>query len=223
VIRTRGPAWQPSQPLEGQPDWGGHATFMNALAKEGFVLLGGPLEGTSDVLLIVRAASPDGVRARLEADPWTANDLLRITRITPWTLRLGSLGKPASFETKRLPGRRDVVAPDGSDVRVLLGLARGGMAHFSLPPGQISRAVTHRTVEEIWYVVAGRGEMWREQAGREEIVAVEPGVCLTIPLGTQFQFRSTGAEALAAVAVTMPPWPGDGEAVVVPGKWTPTP
>ena len=127
-----------------------------------------------------------------------------------------------SFGTKQLPAARDVIAPDGSDVRVLLGLAGGGMAHFVLAPGQISTAVTHRTVEEIWYVLSGRGEMWRRQGDREEVVAMAPGVCLTIPLGTHFQFRSLGTEELAAVAVTMPPWPGDGEALVVAGKWQPT-
>ena len=127
-----------------------------------------------------------------------------------------------SFGTKQLPAARDVIAPDGLDVRVLLGLARGGMAHFVLAPGQVSTAVTHRTVEEIWYVLSGRGEMWRRQGDREEVVAMTPGVCLTIPLGTHFQFRSLGTEELAAVAVTMPPWPGDGEALVVAGKWQPT-
>ena len=125
------------------------------------------------------------------------------------------------FATKRLPGQRDVVAPDGSDVRILLGLERGGMAHFELAPGRTSKAVAHRTVEEIWYVVGGRGEMWRRQGAREEVVALEPGVCLTIPLGTQFQLRSLGAEPLAAVGVTMPPWPGEGEAYEVRGKWEP--
>jgi mannose-6-phosphate isomerase-like protein (cupin superfamily) len=127
-----------------------------------------------------------------------------------------------SFGTKQLPAARDVIAPDGSDVRVLLGLARGGMAHFVLAPGQVSTAVTHRTVEEIWYVLSGRGEMWRRQGDREDVVVMAPGVCLTIPLGTHFQFRSLGTEELAAVAVTMPPWPGDGEALVVAGKWQPT-
>jgi hypothetical protein len=92
VIRTRGPAWQESRPLEGQDDWGAHASFMNALATEGFVILGGPLEGTSDVLLVFQATTPDEVRSRLAEDPWTLKDLLRITRIAPWTLRLGSLG-----------------------------------------------------------------------------------------------------------------------------------
>ena len=77
-------------------------------------------------------------------------------------------------------------------------------------------------VEEIWLFLAGRGEMWRREAEREEVVAVERGVCLTIPLGTQFQFRCLGAEALAAVGVTMPPWPGEGEATVVQGKWPAT-
>jgi mannose-6-phosphate isomerase-like protein (cupin superfamily) len=125
------------------------------------------------------------------------------------------------FDTKQLPATPDEVAPDGSDVRVLLGLEDGGMAHFELAPGLTSKAVAHRTVEEIWFFISGRGEMWRKQSGREEIVAVKTGVCLTVPLGTWFQFRSFGDEPLAAVGVTMPPWPGEDEAYVVRGKWDP--
>jgi mannose-6-phosphate isomerase-like protein (cupin superfamily) len=97
-------------------------------------------------------------------------------------------------------------------VRVLLALSRGSMAHFALAPGQTSRAVAHRTVEEIWFFVSGRGQMWRRQ----------PGVCLTIPPGTHFQFRASGGEPLAAIGVTMPPWPGEGEAIPVAGRWAPT-
>jgi len=37
-----------------------------------------------------------------------------------------------------------------------------------------------------------------------------------------FQFRCDGAERLVAVAATMPPWPGAGEAYFVEGKWPPT-
>ena len=91
VIRTRGPAWQDSRPLDGQADWGPHASFMNSLANGGFVILGGPLEGTSDVLLVVRVTTPDEVRSRLAEDPWASADLLRVVRVAPWTLRLGSL------------------------------------------------------------------------------------------------------------------------------------
>jgi mannose-6-phosphate isomerase-like protein (cupin superfamily) len=127
------------------------------------------------------------------------------------------------FDTTRLSPARDAVAPDGSDVRLLLRLTRGSMAHFQRPAGQTSKAVTHRTVEEIWFFLSGRGEMWRSQKGQTElIVPVESGVCLTIPCGTHFQFRSFGAEPLSAVGVTMPPWPGDGEAIMVQGKWEAT-
>jgi mannose-6-phosphate isomerase-like protein (cupin superfamily) len=126
------------------------------------------------------------------------------------------------FETKRLPSHPDAVAPDGSDVRILLGLERGGMAHFELGPGLVSQAVTHRTVEEIWYVLSGRGQMWRKRGEQDEIVDLYAGVSLTIPLGTHFQFWSFGDEPLAAIGITMPPWPGEGEAIPVEGAWTPT-
>lgn len=128
----------------------------------------------------------------------------------------------SNFETKEVPKNPDAVAPDGSDVRILLGLKGGGMAHFSLRPGATSRAVTHRTVEEIWYFVSGQGEMWRKQDGQEQIVEVFPGVCLTIPLGTSFQFRCTGKDPLEAIGITMPPWPGKEEAVLLEGPWRPT-
>jgi mannose-6-phosphate isomerase-like protein (cupin superfamily) len=61
--------------------------------------------------------------------------------------------------------------------------------------------------------------MWRRQAGREETVPLRPGICVSIPAGTHFQFRSTSGGPLAAVAVTMPPWPGGQEAYGVPGPW----
>ena len=128
----------------------------------------------------------------------------------------------SNLMTKRLPVARDVVAPDGADVRNLLGLERGSMAHFELAPGQTSVAEAHHTVEEIWYFLSGRGEMWRRQEGREEVVPVESAVCLTIPVGTHFQFRSFGYEPLAAVGVTMPPWPDEHESYEVEGKWETT-
>ena len=91
VIRTRGAAWRHGEPLERQADWTAHAAFMNGLVSERFVVLGGPLDGTDDVLLVVRAETPDEVHARLTADPWTHNGLLRVARVAPWTLRLGTL------------------------------------------------------------------------------------------------------------------------------------
>ena len=126
------------------------------------------------------------------------------------------------FATLRLPEKPTTTAPDGSDVRVLLGLPAGSMAHFELAAGKVARAVTHRTVDEVWYIVAGRGQMWRRQGAHEDTVALEPGLCLTIPVGTHFQFRASATEAVAAIGVTMPPWPGDNEAVLVTGPWAPS-
>ncbi len=57
--------------------------------------------------------------------------------------------------------------------------------------------------------------MWRDGT----TVDVHAGICIDIPLGVAFQFRSTGDEPLRAVAVTMPPWPGDDEAELVAGPW----
>jgi mannose-6-phosphate isomerase-like protein (cupin superfamily) len=125
---------------------------------------------------------------------------------------------------------RDAVAPDGSDVRVLVSCDGASMAHFELPPRETSVAVGHRTLVEMWYFLGGRGEMWRrsERTGDEETVAVHAGVALTIPSHTFFQFRSRNDEPLAAVGFTMPAWPGigdmdgTGEVIVVEGPWRPT-
>ncbi len=128
-----------------------------------------------------------------------------------------------AFETMQLPGRPDLTAPDGSDVRVLLRLGCGSMAHFELGAGQVSRAVAHRSVGELWYVLRGYGQMWRRQDRREETVDLCAGTCVSIPVGTHFQFRADRSGPLAVVGVTMPPWPGPGEAYDVPGAWPSTP
>ncbi len=123
-----------------------------------------------------------------------------------------------SFVTKLRSAVPDVMAPDGSEVRILGATSRGSMAQFTLPPGAVSKAVAHRTVEEIWLVMAGRGRMWRMFEERDEIVELHPGVSLTIPVGTHFQFRNDGVEPLECAGATMPPWPGMDEAYVVQGK-----
>ena len=122
------------------------------------------------------------------------------------------------LETKQLSEKPDLSAPDESDVRLLLSLGGGSMAHFELSPRMTSKAVMHRTVEEIWYCVDGAGEMWRKSGEDESVVSVSVGTCLTISVGTHFQFRSQD-QGLAAVAITMPPWPGEDEAEFVEGPW----
>jgi len=88
VRRRRGPAWNPGLTMREQAGWGAHAAFMNALAAEGVVLLGGPLGDGAETLLIVDATSEDAITTRLASDPWTLTGLLEIVGIEPWTILL---------------------------------------------------------------------------------------------------------------------------------------
>ena len=124
--------------------------------------------------------------------------------------------------TRKLALDADVIAPDGCEVRLLVQTPGGSMAHFTLGPGQVARAVAHRTVEEVWYFLSGHGRMWRRLGEQQDTVEVTAGVAVSIPLGTHFQLRNDADEPLAAVAVTMPPWPGEDEAYLVEGKWPAT-
>jgi uncharacterized protein YciI len=92
VIRRYGPPYDSQKPLEGQLDWEGHRIFMNALEAEGLARLAGPLEGTTEVLLVFRADNEDEIDERLKADPWTQSGILSTTRIVRWNLRLGEVG-----------------------------------------------------------------------------------------------------------------------------------
>ena len=112
-----------------------------------------------------------------------------------------------------------IVAPDGSEIRPLQEVGRGGVSHCTVPAGGVSMAVRHKTIEEIWYVIGGQGQVWRKNGETEECVDVGPGTCLSIPTGTHFQFRSTGKSPLEIVIATMPPWPGMDEAVRVDDYW----
>ena len=121
------------------------------------------------------------------------------------------------------PGSQpDAIAPDGTLVRLLPALAGGSLAHFELPAGAVSHAVKHRTVEEIWYFLGGRGQIWRRLGEVESLVEAEAGLALTIPLGAAFQFRASPEAPLIFLAITMPPWPGAEEAERVEGRWTAT-
>jgi mannose-6-phosphate isomerase-like protein (cupin superfamily) len=124
-----------------------------------------------------------------------------------------------SFQTRGRSHAPDVIAPDGSEVRILGATARGSMAEFTLPPGAVSKPVAHRTVEEVWVFIGGKGRIWRRHANIEDVTDVHPGISITIPVGTAFQFRCDGEEPLVAVGITMPPWPGMDEAYAVDGKW----
>ena len=111
----------------------------------------------------------------------------------------------------------DVIAPDGSEIRVLAtsiqGATRASVCEVRLAPGAVSRPVRHRSVEEIWFVLEGRGRVWRCPPEAEaEPIDVGPGDTLVIPTGWRFQFRAAPDSALRFLCVTSPPWPGPDEA-----------
>src|SRR3954464_3025125 len=114
-----------------------------------------------------------------------------------------------AFPAKHVSDGPDVIAADGSEVRILCQLSRGALATSTLPPGAVSKAIAHHTVEEVWYVTRGRGRMWRKMGEQEKVTHLQPGISVAIPTGTHFQFRNDASEPLEIVAATMPPWPGE--------------
>jgi uncharacterized protein YciI len=86
--------WDPQRPMREQDAWEDHAAFMNGLAADGFVVLGGPLgpggqhNGGHGALLIIQAPDEQEVRTRLNADPWAARDILVIESVDPWAILL---------------------------------------------------------------------------------------------------------------------------------------
>jgi hypothetical protein len=89
VLREAGPRWDRAKPRVEQEAWDEHAVFMDALADEGFVLVGGPIGGGPTTLLIVTAQSESEIRSRLAEDPWTPMEILLIASIEPWEILLG--------------------------------------------------------------------------------------------------------------------------------------
>jgi uncharacterized protein YciI len=77
--------------MREQEGWDEHARLMDAWVNDGFVILGGPLEGDREVLHVVQAQSEDEIRGRLDEDQWTANGMLRTVSIERWTILLDGL------------------------------------------------------------------------------------------------------------------------------------
>ena len=123
------------------------------------------------------------------------------------------------------PSRRaiqpDATAPDGSEIRLLAdqrhAATKSSMVEVVLPAGRISRPVYHRTVEEIWYILEGEGQVWRCPPETDAVSAppqaVSPGDALVIPTGWRFQFAAAPDADLRFLCHTTPPWPGEDEAV----------
>ena len=122
----------------------------------------------------------------------------------------------------QLPPKPDAKSPAGADIRFIMDGTTGNMIHSTVPPGQINRATIHETVSEFWYVLEGKGKIWRKEGAEEKVTSLMEGVSIDIPVGTAFQYRNVGSEPLKFICISMPPWPSDDEASHLDGAWKPT-
>jgi len=90
VVRTRGEAWDAAKPMRSQREWSEHAAFMNGLAAQGFIVLGGPLGNSGDILLAIKANDESEIRLALQQDPWSKSGILEVKSSQPWTILLES-------------------------------------------------------------------------------------------------------------------------------------
>jgi uncharacterized protein YciI len=88
VRRRRSGPWDWSRGLREQNGWEEHAATMDRFVEEGFVLLGGPLEGEREVLHVIQAPSAAAVHERLAEDNWTQNGMLETVSVERWTILL---------------------------------------------------------------------------------------------------------------------------------------
>ena len=92
VLHRSGPEWDSARPLEEQSGWPEHASFMDRLVEDGFIVLGGPLGDEYRVAHVVEAESEAAIRDRLAGDPWSETHL-QVGSIDQWTIRLD--GRPS--------------------------------------------------------------------------------------------------------------------------------
>jgi mannose-6-phosphate isomerase-like protein (cupin superfamily) len=125
---------------------------------------------------------------------------------------------------EQLPERPDDIATDRSEIRKLFTTERASVVHCTLPPKATSAAVRNVETDEIWFFIGGQGNIWLREEGEVKgtVEKITPGVCLTIPMGVHFQYRSTGETPLAFLCVTMPPFQSnEANTLEVEAYWDP--
>jgi mannose-6-phosphate isomerase-like protein (cupin superfamily) len=106
---------------------------------------------------------------------------------------------------------------DGSEIRELAGpswtVARNqSLAEAMVPAGGETAEHYHPITEELYYFVAGRGEM---RLGEERFV-VRAGQCVIIAPGTIHKLWNTGAEPLVLLCCCAPAY-SDADTVMTGG------
>lgn len=115
------------------------------------------------------------------------------------------------MKSKNMPKEYQNISPAGAEVKELMENEYMSLAYLTMKAGKVSKAVTHKTVLEIWYILSGTGEIWWKSKNEEKIINLEPGMSIDIPLGVEFQYRSANSNDLVFLCMTTPPWPGHHE------------
>ena len=108
---------------------------------------------------------------------------------------------------------------DGSEIRELLAhrnssIANQSLAEARLPVGGQTAPHYHPKTEEIYYLLAGAGQMRIE----DEICEVRPGDAIAIPPGARHTISNTGETTLRFLCMCAPAYE-DEDTVLIDPWW----
>jgi mannose-6-phosphate isomerase-like protein (cupin superfamily) len=127
-----------------------------------------------------------------------------------------------SLSTRMLTDNADDVSPEGgAEIRHILASPQGDLTHAVCPAGQVAPAHHLPELHEQYYVLAGRGEIWRATAKREAVTALRPGRWVQMSAGTRFQYRANHGTSLVFLVVVLPSWRPELFHTDVEGAWHP--
>lgn len=119
------------------------------------------------------------------------------------------------MKTIFLPKKYNYLAMDNIEIRLLIDQKNhGGIAHGRMLPRSVSEAISHKSVFESWFILSGSGKIWRKIGDVERLDSLKPHMIVDMPLGVEYQFASND-EPLVFLIMTMPPWPGSAETILL--------
>lgn len=114
------------------------------------------------------------------------------------------------------------VSPDGgAEIRHILTSPGGDLTHAVCLAGSTSGTHHLPELDEGYFVLSGRGEIWRAVNGRDAVTALRPGRWVSMPAGMRFQYRANVGSSLVFLVVVLPSWHEDLFHVVAGGRWSP--
>ena len=148
---------------------------------------------------------------------------LRLSPGTPWLLMVAFWrieGDRMPEKTQRIiKNAYDEIPPyttkDGAIIRELMhpdvhGNTNQSLAEATVPAATATILHQHRSSEEIYHIIAGRGRMILG----EEIFEVKVGDTICIPPGTLHQLENTGRTELRLLCCCAPPYSHDDTELV---------